>query len=419
MGGDGILLFSIQGEQQELAAGIAKKLDIPLAPLEVGFFSNKETKIKVGQSVRGKKVYLLQVLDDDPNDCIMQLLITCYALKAACAQHVVCVIPYLPYSKQSKMRNRGAITCKLMATMLCRAGMDHVLTLDLHSKEIQGFFDCPVDNLRGSPFLIQYVTENIPDWREAVIVAKHPGAAARANAFAERLRLGIAVINGEMEKCDADRSDGRQSPPPMHRSRVSSSCIEYQSETMPIIEDGMTLGTSPPVMGSSPSTGHLPHTSFNGQHLNAHDWHQRLRTQKHPGHAGVYSLERNFGLPTKVKQPMELVGDVRNRTCIIVEGIIDDAANLVVAARLLKEYGAKHIYVLGTHGLLSGNSPEDIQNSDIDQLIICNTVPLESKILQCPKIRVVDISHILAEAVRRMHNGESLSYLFRNIPLED
>jgi len=413
MGGDSILLFSIQGEQQEIAAGIAKKLDIPLAPLEVGFFSNKETKINIQASVRGRTAYILQVVEGDPNDCIMQLLITCYALKAACAQQVVGVIPYLPYSKQSKMRNRGAITCKLMANMLCRAGMDHVLTLDLHSKEIQGFFDCPVDNLRASPFLIQYVTENIKDWREAVIVAKHPGAAARANAFAERLRLGIAVINGEMDKCDADRSDGRQSPPPMHRSRnVSSSCID-----MPVIDgmsmstDGMTLGTSSPMLGTSPSSGHHSHLS--------HDWHQRLHTQKHPGHAGVYSLERNFGLPAKVKQPMELVGDVRNRTCIIVEGIIDDAANLIVASRLLKEHGAKHIYVLGTHGLLSGNSPEDIQNSDIDQLIISNTVPLESKILQCPKIRVVDISHILAEAVRRMHNGESLSYLFRNIPLED
>lgn len=141
--------------------------------------------------------------------------------KTSSAKSCVAVIPYLPYSKQSKMRKRGSIVTKLVAKMMCNAGLTHVITMDLHQKEIQGFFDCPVDNLRASPFLLQYIQESIPDYRNAVIVARNPGSAKKATSYAERLRLGIAVIHGEQKLSEADEVDGRNSPPNVPKNRMS------------------------------------------------------------------------------------------------------------------------------------------------------------------------------------------------------
>ncbi|XP_075438095.1 phosphoribosyl pyrophosphate synthase-associated protein 2-like isoform X11 [Ascaphus truei] len=143
----------------------------------------------------------------------MELLIMVYACRTSCAKTISGVIPYFPYSKQCKMRKRGSIVSKLLASMMCKAGLTHFITMDLHQKEIQGFFNIPVDNLRASPFLLQYIQEEIHDYRNAVIVAKSPSSAKRAQSFAERLRLGIAVIHGEAQDAESDLVDGRHSPP--------------------------------------------------------------------------------------------------------------------------------------------------------------------------------------------------------------
>jgi len=359
MGEGGVLLFSLKGNEETLAVNVAKRLGISLAILHSGFFKNKETRIEIESSVRGKDVFLLQIVEDNPNDAIMELLITSYALKTSCANRVVGVIPYLPYSKQSKMRNRGAIPAKLIATMLCRAGIDQVITMDLHSKEIQGFFNCPVDNLRASPFLIQYIQDKVPDYRNAVIVAKNPASASRAQSFAERLRLGLAVIHGDQLESDSEIVDGRHSPPPERSRRISSMYSEVASELIPP------------------------------------------------------------GMPIKKKQPMNLVGDVDGKIAIIVDDMIDDVSPLVMAAKLLKERGAYTIYAMATHGLLSSNAPALIDDSCIDEVVVTNTIPCKEKQAKCTKIKSIDISALVAEAVRRIHYGESMSYLFRNIPLED
>jgi len=334
--------------------------------MECGLFSNKETRISIQASVRNKDVYVLQVISGDPNDCVMELLMMCYALKTSCCRRVIAVVPYLPYSKQSKMRNRGAIPAKMLAQLLCRAGMDHMITMDLHTKEVQGFYNCPVDNLRASPFLIQYIQERVVDYTNAVIVARQPGAALHANSFAERLRLDFAVLHGEQMEEDSDKCDGRHSPPSLRHARTLSMSAQYPSE-------------------------------------------------------GLYSTQPTpLGLPAKVKKLLTIVGDVKNRVAIIVEDIVDDANALVDAARMLKQNGgALKVYVVATHGLFSGDAPTVIMESQIDEVIVTNTVPVDSKISICPKIKVVDISPILSEAVRRIHNGESMSYLFRNIPLDD
>ncbi|XP_071509527.1 phosphoribosyl pyrophosphate synthase-associated protein 2-like [Diadema antillarum] len=347
------LLFFAGNSHPELANAVATRLGVEMAQVDVYTQDNKETKVQIQESVRGKDVFILQTGAKDVNTAIMELLIMVYACKTSSARSIVAVIPYLPYSKQSQMRKRGSIVAKLLATMLCKSGVTHVITMDLHHKEIQGFFDVPVDNLRASPFLVQYIQEHIPDWRNGVIVARNPGSAKRATSYAERLRLGLAVIHGEQKESESERVDGRHSPPPV-----------------PAVYSGQSLGMLP------------------------------LFTPKE-------------------KPPINVVGDVGGRIAIIVDDMIDEAESFVAAAEVLKERGAYKIYIVATHGLLSSDTPKIIEDSCIDEVIVTNTVSHDLQRLQCNKLRTVDISLLLSESIRRIHYGESMSYLFRNIPLED
>ncbi|XP_068606401.1 phosphoribosyl pyrophosphate synthase-associated protein 1 isoform X2 [Brachionichthys hirsutus] len=336
----------------ELAKKITERLGVELGKSVVFQESNGETRVDVKESVRGQTIFIIQTIPRDVNTAIMELLVMAYALKTSCAKNIIGVIPYFPYSKQCKMRKRGSIVSKLLASMLAKAGITHIITMDLHQKEIQGFFSFPVDNLRASPFLIQYIQEEIPDYRNAIIVAKSPSAAKRAQSYAERLRLGLAVIHGEAQCAESDMADGRHSPP----------CVRN-------------------------STGHT-------------------------------GLELPL-MMAKEKPPITVVGDVGGRIAIIVDDIIDDVGDFVAAAEILKERGAYKIYIMATHGLLSADAPRLIEESAIDEVVVTNTVPHEVQKLQCPKIKTVDVSMILAEAIRRIHNGESMAYLFRNITVDD
>ena len=113
--------------------------------------------VEIRESVRGKDVYIIQTGSKDVNDSLMELLIMSYACKTSSCRKVIGVVPYIPYSKQTKMKRRGNISLKLVAQMLAKAGFDHIITLDLHSKESIGYFDCAIDNLRASPFIIKYI----------------------------------------------------------------------------------------------------------------------------------------------------------------------------------------------------------------------------------------------------------------------
>ncbi|CAN9510540.1 unnamed protein product [Ophioblennius macclurei] len=349
----------------ELAKKITERLGVELGKSVVCQESNSETRVDVKESVRGQDIFIIQTIPRDVNTAIMELLVMAYALKTSCAKNIIGVIPYFPYSKQCKMRKRGSIVCKLLAAMLARAGLTHIITMDLHQKEIQGFFSFPVDNLRASPFLIQYIQEEIPDYRNAIIVAKSPSAAKRAQSYAERLRLGLAVMHGEAHHSESDMADGRQSPP---LSRIT--------------------------------TGHTG---------------LELPCQRYVPFPGIE-------LPmmmAKEKPPITVVGDVGGRIAIIIDDMIDDVEDFVAAAEILKERGAYKIYIMATHGLLSADAPRLIEESAIDEVVVTNTVPHEVQKLQCPKIKTVDVSMILAEAIRRIHNGESMAYLFRNIAVDD
>lgn len=346
---------------------LAEKIASRIKPLGECVVSKRseETRVEINESIRGKDVFIIQTGSKEPNDNIMELLVMCYACKTSCARSIIGVIPYLPYSKQSKMRKRGCIVSKLVAKMLSKAGMTHLITMDLHQKEIQGFFDMPVDNLRASPFLIDYIQNQIPDYRNSIIVARNPGQAKRATAFAERLRLGFATIHGNSDKePESEINDGRNSPP-------------------------LQLPTSAQLMRDRKSVFEIP----------------------------------NLAIPVRLfpkeKLAMDVVGDVSGRIAIIVEDMIDDVEAFVKAAAVLKARGAYKVYVIATHGLLSSNAPRLIDDSDIDEVVVTNTIPTEIQKMQCHKIRTVDISLLLSEAIRRIHNQESMSYLFRDINAED
>ncbi|KAG5279422.1 hypothetical protein AALO_G00077620 [Alosa alosa] len=351
----GLVIFSANSNpaSRELGKRISERLGVELGKVQVYQEANRETRVQIQESVRGKDVFIIQTVSKDVNTTIMELLIMVYACRTSCARNIIGVIPYFPYSKQCKMRKRGSIVSKLLASMMCKAGLTHLITMDLHQKEIQGFFNIPVDNLRASPFLLQYIQEEIPDYRNAVIVAKSPASAKRAQSFAERLRLGIAVIHGEAQDAESDLVDGRHSPPTVK------------------------------------NVGAI-----------------------HP------SLEIPLLIP-KEKPPITVVGDVGGRIAIIVDDIIDDVDSFLAAAETLKERGAYKIFVMATHGILSSDAPRLIEESAIDEVVVTNTIPHEIQKLQCPKIKTVDISMILSEAIRRIHNGESMSYLFRNIGMDD
>uniref|UniRef100_F6VDC9 Phosphoribosyl pyrophosphate synthase-associated protein 2 n=2 Tax=Equus caballus TaxID=9796 RepID=F6VDC9_HORSE len=362
----GLVLFSANSNSScmELSKKIAERLGVEMGKVQVYQEPNRETRVQIQESVRGKDVFIIQTVSKDVNTTVMELLIMVYACKTSCAKSIIGVIPYFPYSKQCKMRKRGSIVSKLLASMMCKAGLTHLITMDLHQKEIQGFFNIPVDNLRASPFLLQYIQEEIPDYRNAVIVAKSPASAKRAQSFAERLRLGIAVIHGEAQDAESDLVDGRHSPPMVRNVAAIHPSLE------------------------------IPKTCV------------------------CVCFIRPVLIP-KEKPPITVVGDVGGRIAIIVDDIIDDVDSFLAAAETLKERGAYKIFVMATHGLLSSDAPRLIEESAIDEVVVTNTIPHEIQKLQCPKIKTVDISMILSEAIRRIHNGESMSYLFRNIGLDD
>ncbi|OQR76224.1 phosphoribosyl pyrophosphate synthase-associated protein 2-like [Tropilaelaps mercedesae] len=332
----------------DLAHKIAAGLGTKVGKSKVLHFANKESAVDVDESVRSRNVYIIQSgSTKDVNNSIMELLIMSYCCKTSAARNIVAVVPYFPYSKQSKMYKRGCIVSKLIARMMINAGVNHLVTMDLHQKEIQGFFDIPVDNLRASPFLLQYITQNIPEYKDSVIVARVPAQTQKASSFAEKLRIGMAVIHSK--SADEEVKDGRYSPPP-EASRRPSEC-----------HDGScTYGVS------------------------------------------------------------AIVGDVCGKNAIMVEDLIDDMEAFVHAAAFLKSYNARKIYVLATHGVLSSDVSL-LEESFIDEVIVTNTVPHDHEMakMASKKIKTIDVSILLSEAIRRIHNKESMSYLFRNVALED
>jgi ribose-phosphate pyrophosphokinase len=268
--------------------------------------------------VRDDDVYIIQSGCGQVNDNLMELLILINACRMASARRVTAVLPCFPYARQDKKdKSRAPISARLVANMLTVAGADHVITMDLHASQIQGFFNIPVDNLYAEPCVVRYIRENIP-CDNAIIVSPDAGGAKRAASLADKLDLKLALFHKERQ------------------------------------------------------------------------------------------------VANKVSR-MVLVGDVRDHIAILVDDIADTCGTLALAAEMLAENGALKIYAIVTHGVLSGNAVEIVNNSRIDQLVVTNTIPHMEKRMLCPKLATIDVSTTVSEAIRRTHNGESVSYLFNNV----
>jgi ribose-phosphate pyrophosphokinase len=300
----------------ELTAEIAAHLSLPLGKAIVGQFSDGEVMVEIQDNVRGRDVFIVQSTSAPTNDHLMELAVMIDAMRWSSAKRITAVIPYFGYARQDR-RPRSArvpITARLAAKMIGMAGADRVLTVDLHSDQIQGFFDIPVDNVYASPVLLGDV------WRQKypnlIVVSPDVGGVVRARALAKRLD-------------DADLAIIDKRRPRANESRV-----------------------------------------------------------------------------------MHIIGEVQDRTCVIIDDLVDTAGTLCQAAAALKEHGAAKVVAYCTHPVLSGPAVSNISRSMLDELVVTDTISLRPEARACEKIRQLGVSELLAETVRRISNEESVSSLF-------
>ncbi len=299
-----------------LAQEIARHLMQPLGRAMVGRFSDGEIQVEIMENVRGKDVYLVQSTCPPANEHLMELLVMADACKRASAGRITAVIPYLGYARQDRRQRamRVPITAKLVADMIGCAGVDRVLTVDLHADQIQGFFNVPVDNVYASPVLLGEVWKQKYD--NMIVVSPDVGGVVRARALARRLdNADLAIID-------------------KRRQRANES------------------------------------------------------------------------------QVMNIIGDVRGRSCILVDDLVDTAGTLCQAAQALKDEGAERVIAYITHPVLSGKAVERIENSALDQLVVTDTIPLGEAARKCKRIRVLSVAELLAETMRRIRDEESVSSLY-------
>ena len=187
----------------KLAADICKIIGTKLGESEVKSFADGEASVSLYETVRGSDVFLIQSTCKPVNDSLMELLIMVDACRRASAGRITAVMPYFGYARQDrKAKSRDPISSKLVANMIEAAGADRVLTMDLHASQIQGFFDIPVDNLFGNPIFVRYFTDKFPDHEDMVVVSPDVGSVARSRAFANKMGMGLAIVDKRREKAN-------------------------------------------------------------------------------------------------------------------------------------------------------------------------------------------------------------------------
>ncbi len=188
---------------RELADEIADKIGLPVGVATVGQFSDGETRVNIGEVVRGSDVFIIQSTCTPVNDNLVELLVMIDALKRASAGRITAVMPYFGYARQDrKARARDPISAKLIANLITVAGADRVLTMDLHASQLQGFFDIPVDHLLGVPLLAEYFKDKFEDTSDVVVVSPDVGSVTRSRKFAEKLDVPLAIIDKRRPKAN-------------------------------------------------------------------------------------------------------------------------------------------------------------------------------------------------------------------------
>ncbi len=300
----------------QLSQKIANRLDKTLGKINVDRFSDGEILVDIQENVRGKAIFIIQSICTPSNDNLMELVIMADAFRRASAKRITAVIPYYGYARQDR-RVRSArvpITAKVVADMLQNVGITRIMTVDLHADQIQGFFYVPVDNVYGTPVMVEDIEKL--GIENPMIVSPDVGGVVRARALAKRV----------------------------------------QSSDLSIID------------------------------------------------------KRRTG-PNKT-QVMNIIGDVKDRHCIIVDDIIDTAGTMCSAVQALKDNGAASVRAYCTHPVLSGPALENLENSCIDELVVTDTIPLSEKAIKCSRIRALSLSTMLAEAMNRVSTSASVSSMF-------
>lgn len=184
-----------------LVEGICDRLGQKPGNVQLTKFSNGETSVQIQTSIRDQDVYIVQSGSSHINDNVIELLIMISACKGGSAKSITAVMPYFPYCRQSKKKShRGAITARMVANLLWVAGVTHVITIDLHASQMQGFFKCPVDNLIAEPQLAKWIRQNIPDWKKAVVVSKNPGGTKRVTSLADAMKLSFGIVTTDRRR---------------------------------------------------------------------------------------------------------------------------------------------------------------------------------------------------------------------------
>ena len=311
---DRLMLFA-GNSIPKLASDVADHLHVTLGRAKVGRFSDGEVMVEILENVRGRDVFILQSICQPTNDTLMELMVMVDAIKRASAGRITAAIPYMGYARQDRRPSsaRVPITAKVVANMLTTAGVNRVLTMDLHSEQIQGFFDIPVDNIYSAPILLGDVWKH--DFKNLVVVSPDVGGVVRARALAKRLEADLAIID-------------KRRPRP------------------------------------------------------------------------------------NVATVMNIIGEIEGRTCVLIDDMVDTANTLCEAAAALKKRGAARVLAYCTHPVLSGKAIERITNSELDELVVTDTIPLRDDAKACSRIRVLSIAGLFAETVRRISAEDSVSSLF-------
>ncbi|VEU24398.1 DEKNAAC105579 [Brettanomyces naardenensis] len=407
---------------------VCERLGIEPAPVTLKKFANGETSVQIGVSVRDEDVYIIQSGSPETNDHIMELLILISACKGGSAAKITAVIPSFPYAKQSKMKkHRGAITARMLANLLIMAGADHVVSMDLHASQMQGFFSKPVDNLYAGPTLARWIRHNIEDYQDAVVVSKNPGGAKRVTSLADQLKINFAMIHTDRERNKESYGHSRQ-----HQQSVVSTLEEDGQVEEEDVICSSDLQTARIVKGhvldeeASEEAAQAfaakfakpvrsPKTSVTGQKSSDAAFAQKESEINYDNNNSDDEDEPEFNASEKV---ITLVGNVQNRAAIIVDDMIDKHAAFIAAAEhLRKNCGAKKCYIVATHGIFSNDCLERLNSCPyIDGIIVTNTYPIpEEQVQKCTKLTVIDVSPIFAECIRRDHFGESISVLFDSL----
>ena len=299
----------------DLAQQVARYLGSSIGKALVNSFSDGEVNVEILENVRGQDVYVIQPTCAPAEKNLMELLVMIAALKRSSADRVTAVLPYFGYARQDRRPRtaRVAITAKLVADMICVAGADRALTMDLHADQIQGFFNIPVDNIYAAPVLNSELYRHEPE--NLLVVSPDVGGVVRARAMAKQLNAELAIID-------------------KRRPRANEAKV------------------------------------------------------------------------------MHIIGEIEGRNCVLMDDMVDTAGTLCEAASALKQAGAVQVKACCTHPVLSGQALQRINESELDEVVVTNSIPLSEEAKVCSKIRQISISSLLAESIRRIATGDSVSSLF-------